>query len=223
MNEYSLHSALKNWYSLPGDQLEVRIKDYIVDISRGDLLIEIQTKNFSSIKKKLSHLVKNHKVRLVHPIPEKKWISKVNKYREVISRRKSPKKGKLTDLFHELIRIPKLVGENNFSLEVLMIDEEEIRFDDGKGSWRRKGVSIIDRKLINVNSKTQFKNKNDYLRFLPANLDETFTNRKLSYSTGISIRTAQRITYCLRKSGVLKVVGRRGKKLRFKRSEETPL
>jgi hypothetical protein len=49
MNEYSLHSAIKNWYSLPGDKFEVRIDDFIVDIVRETLLIEIQTKNFSAI------------------------------------------------------------------------------------------------------------------------------------------------------------------------------
>ena len=60
MNEYSLHTAIKNWYSLPGDKFEVRIDDFIVDIVRDALLIEIQTRNFSAIKKKLKKLLENH-------------------------------------------------------------------------------------------------------------------------------------------------------------------
>ena len=215
MNEYSLHSAIKKWYSLPGDRFEVKIDDYVVDILRGDLLIEIQTKNFSAIKKKLADLVKNNNVRLVHPIPEQKWIIQVNEYDEIIGRRKSPKKGKLTDLFRELIRIPKLISEDKFSLEVLMTNQEEVRCDDGKGSWRRRGASIKDRKLIGVNSRILLNNRNDFLRFLPKNLDEAFTNKGLANSRGISISMAQKITYCLKKSGVIAVKEKKGKELTF--------
>ena len=151
MNEYSLHSAIKNWYSLPGDKFEVRIDGFIVDIVRESLLIEIQTKNFSAIKKKLTKLLENHEVRLVYSIPQQKWIVYVTESGEIVRRRKSPKKGRLSDLFYELVRTPNLIKEENFSLDVLMIEEEEVRCNDGKGSWRR-GVSIKDRKLMNVHS-----------------------------------------------------------------------
>ena len=90
MNEHSLHSAIKEWYTVPGDKFEVKVDDFIIDIARGSLLIEIQTKNFSAIKRKLSNLTKNHKVRLVYPIPERKWIVRVTETGETISRRKSP-------------------------------------------------------------------------------------------------------------------------------------
>jgi hypothetical protein len=50
MNEHSLHSEIKKWYTLPGDRFEVKIDDFIVDIVRHALLIEIQTRNFSAIK-----------------------------------------------------------------------------------------------------------------------------------------------------------------------------
>ncbi len=35
MNEYSLHSALKNWYSLLGDKFEVKMNNFVVDIVRA--------------------------------------------------------------------------------------------------------------------------------------------------------------------------------------------
>jgi hypothetical protein len=58
MNEFSLHSEIKKWYSLPEDQFEVRLGNYIVDILRGDLIIEVQTKNFSAIRGKLETLIR---------------------------------------------------------------------------------------------------------------------------------------------------------------------
>lgn len=215
MNEYSLHSAIKNWYSLPGDRFEARVDEFIVDIVRDRLLIEIQTRNFSAIKKKLTKLLENHEVRLVYPIPQQKWIVHVTESGEIVRRRKSPKRSRLVDLFYELVRTPDLIKEENFSLEVLMIEEEEVRCDDGKGSWRRRGVSIKDRRPMNVDGKTLFKNERDLLRFLSTDPIKPFTNRKLAKLTGVSINLARKITYCLRKMGTITTVGRKGKELIF--------
>jgi hypothetical protein len=205
MNEHSLHSEIKRIYARPGDLFEVKIGNYIVDILRGELMIEVQTKNFSALKEKLQTLIKKHKVRLVYPLPERKWITYVNKENIAVGNRKSPKNGRLTDLFRELIRIPEMLGDYNFSLEVLFIDEEEIRCDDGKGSWRRRGISIKERRLVKVNKYLLFQNKSDYLKILPDNLNEIFTNKEFAKSAKTSVRTARQITYCLRKSGFIEI------------------
>ena len=216
MNEHSLHSEIKNWYSQPGDKFEVKIDDFIVDIVRDALLIEIQTKNFSTIKMKLTKLLENHEIRLVYPIPQLKWIVHVTKRGDVIRRRKSPRKGRLVDLFYELVNTPSLVKEENFSLEVLLIEEEELRCNDGKGSWRRRGTSIKDRRLINVNSRTLFKNEKDFQRFLPNSIIDQFTNKEFAKLSGVPINLARRITYCLRKMGAITPTGKKGKELIFK-------
>jgi hypothetical protein len=217
MNEFSLHLEIKTWYSFPEDLFEVRLGNYIVDILRGDLIIEVQTKNFSAIRGKLETLIKNYKVRLVYPLPEQKRITHISKDNTVTSRRKSPRKGRLTDLFRELVMIPQMIGEDNFSLEVLFIDEEEVRCEDGKGSWRRRGVSIKDRKLIAVNDRILFEKKADFLKVLPKGLSSVFTNRELADLAKISIRTARQITYCLRKSGMIQIVERKGRELTFQK------
>ena len=92
MNEHSLHLDIKKAYSLPGDQFEVKLDNYVVDILRGQLVIEVQTKNFSAIKGKLETLAVKHKVRLVYPLTEKKWITYLTKENSVISKRKSQRK-----------------------------------------------------------------------------------------------------------------------------------
>jgi len=121
----------------------------------------------------------------------------------------------LFDLFYELVRIPNLIKEENFSLEVLMIEEEEIRCNDGKGSWRRRGVSIKDRKLMNVHSKVLFRNEKDFLNFLPSDLTKPFTNRTFAKLSGVSIYLARKITYCLRKMGAVTIAGKNGKELKL--------
>jgi len=215
MTEHSLHSEIKDWYKISGDELEVKVEDFIVDILRGKLLIEIQTGNFSVIKKKLIKLLLNNQVRLVYPIATLKWIVHVSRSGEFIRRRKSPKKGKLIDLFYELVHTASLIGDRNLSLEVLLIEEEEVRCNDGRGSWRRRGVRIKDRKLLNVFDRIIYRDSRDFLEFLPKELDEYFTNKVLALKLGISVKLAQKITYCLRKMGAISIAGKKRNELLF--------
>ena len=215
-NEKSLHASLKKWYAIPGDRLEVKVDNYIIDLVRNDLLIEIQTRNFSAMGKKLKKLVLDYRVRLIHPIATIKWIIKLEGDGEtIISRRKSPKAGNIYNLFDELIRIPDLINSDNFSIELLMIIEEEIRVDDGKGSWRRKGVSISDRRLLEVVKKVKLVDKDDFRIFIPENIDKPFSNKTLSIAVGVHISKVRKATYCLKKMHLIKEVGKKGNELLF--------
>jgi hypothetical protein len=218
MNEHSLHAEIKNWYSVPGDHLETKVDGFIIDIVRGSLLIEVQTRNFFAIKEKLISLLDSHRVRLIHPIPERKHLVQIDTSGEIIRRRKSPRKGKLVDLFSELVSIPTLIRKDNFAIEVLMIEEEETRCNDGKGSWRRRGMSIRDKRLLGVTERVLFRNAEDFLRFVPSDLCGWFTNKKLARKSGISIALARKITYCLRKMGAIIEIGKNGKELKFQRA-----
>ena len=79
LNEKPLHAALKRWVAEPNDRFEVPLDGYFIDVVRDDLLIEIQTGGFSSLKKKLRHLTKKHAVQLVYPIPAEKWLIQLPK------------------------------------------------------------------------------------------------------------------------------------------------
>ena len=221
MTEYSLHAEIKERYSVLGGQVEVKVDDFIVDVVLDDLLIEIQTRNLSAIKKKLGKLLLTNIVRLVYPIAKVKWIIYVSNQGEFIRKRKSPKRGKIIDLFIEMVHLSDLINDKNFSFEVLLIEEEELRSDDGKGSWRRRGVSIKDRKLVKVLDSVIFEDSSDFLKILPNNLGVPFTNRSLANKLDISIRLAQKITYCLRKMNALLVDGKKKRELLFRVSKES--
>ena len=217
MTEYSLHSQVKAWYSIFGDEIEVKVDEgYIIDIIRKNMLIEIQTRNFSSIKKKLIKLLKNNRVRLVYPISKIKWLVYVNNNGELIRKRKSPKTGKIVDLFYELVFLSELAKDENFSFEILLIEEEEERCNDGRGSWRRRGISIKNRKLLRVFENVVFADIQSYHRFLPFKRNEIFTNRLLSNKLGVSLRLARKISYCLRKMELIELYCRKKKKYLFR-------
>jgi hypothetical protein len=220
MTEYSLHAGIKELYSVLGGQVEVKVDDFVVDVVKDGVLIEIQTRNLSIIKKKLAKLISTNQVRLVYPIARIKWIVYVSKSGEFIRKRRSPKKGKIIDFFIEMVYLSDLIINKNFSFEILLIEEEELRCDDGKGSWRRRGVSIKDRKLLKVFDRVIFEDRTDFLKILPDNLGEFFTNRVLAKKLGISIRLAQKITYCLRKMNLIIIVGKKKRELLFRVPKE---
>ncbi|MHA2034914.1 MAG: hypothetical protein ACW972_12205 [Promethearchaeota archaeon] len=211
LRESSFHSALKHWYKEPGDRIEERIDNYIIDIVRGNLLIEIQTANFSSIRKKLEKLTESYEVRLVYPIVRDKLIIKTDVGgNKVISTRNSPLHGTYYDIFNELIRIPHLVPKWNFSIEIMLIQIEEIRKNNNIGNRNRKHWGIYDRKLMNVLERKLFYTPIDFLMLKPTSLKTPFTNVELAHSLEKSVRLARKMSYCLRKMGILKVIGKQG-------------
>src|SRR5215210_5669254 len=211
LNENPLHASLKQWYARPGDQFEVPVDGFVIDIVRDDLLIEIQTRNFSSIKLKLDKLVRSHRVRLIYPIVQEKWIVRLATGKGgAVIRRKSPKKGRLEDLFWELVSVPRLLSNPNFSVEVLMISQEEVRRYDGKRKWRRRGWVIEGRQLLEVLDRRLFGASADWLWFLPAGL-ESFTTVDLATRMNTRRDLAQKVAYCLREGRMIDLIGKRGR------------
>lgn len=210
LSEKSLHAALKKWLGEPGDQFEVKIDGYVIDIVRDGLLIEIQTRHLYAMKAKLGKLLPHHNIRLVHPIAREKWIVRQTAVGDPIGRRKSPKKGRVIDIFAEIVRIPHFLLHRNLVLELLLTKEEEILRDDGRGSWRRKRWSRYDRRLLEVVDRISFSSPTDYSGLLPPDLPTSFTNRELASDLRCHPALARKISYTLRKMGLLSVVGKTG-------------
>jgi hypothetical protein len=212
MQESSLHAALKNHYARSGGLQEVPVDGYLVDVVRQGLLIEIQTGNFTAIKDKLQVLLENHHLLLVYPVAQEKWIVRLPAEGDTpIGRRRSPKRGQVSEIFRELVRIPSLMTHPNLSLEVLLVREEEIRRDDGQGSWRRRGWSIIDHRLLDVLHSHLFQTPQDLLALIPDTLKEPFTSKDLAAAMGVRRYIAQKAAYCLRNMQVITIAGKRGR------------
>jgi hypothetical protein len=211
LNEKPLHASLKEWYAQPEDQFEVAVDGFVIDIVRDDLLLEIQTRNLASIKSKLKDLARSHQIRLIYPIAQEKWIVKLAQDDgSGTTRRKSPKRGRVEDLFWEMVSFPQLLANANFSLEVLMIREEEVRRYEGKRNWRRRGWVTEERRLLGVVEQRLYEDPADWRAFLPKDL-ETFTARDLAEAIGVRIQLAQKMVYCLRKVTVIKLMGKQGR------------
>jgi hypothetical protein len=211
-NEKSLHAALKQWYARPGDRLEIRVDGFIIDLVREDLLVEVQTGSFSPLKRKLFALVQTHPVRLVFPIAQEKWIVQQPKNEhEAPSRRKSPYHGRVEHVFAQLVYIPALIMHPNFSLEILLTREEELRRFDEKKGWRRKGWVTVERRLLEVVDRRISHSVDELVSLLPMEPTASFTVREAAKAMRQPVWLAQKTVYCLKEMGVISLTGRKGR------------
>jgi hypothetical protein len=191
----------------------------VVDLLRGTQVIEVQTASFASIRDKLRTLVAHHHLLLIYPVAREKWIVKVDDDgQHQLSRRKSPKRGRVEEVFAELVSFPELIAHPNFALEVLLIQEEEVRRYDGRRAWRRRGWVTQERRLLQVVGSHLFEQPADMARLLPADLDQPFSTKDLARASGLARRLAQKMAYCLRNMGALEVRGKAGRALLYVRT-----
>ena len=224
LNEKSLHSALKHWYARPGDLLEFRLDGYIVDILRGDHVIEIQTGNFASIKRKMRDLSSRHRVTLIYPVAYERWIVEVPRpLSGAIVRRKSPKRQAVHQLFEELVSFPDLLNCPNFSIEVVSIQEEQLRRYDRQWRGNRRTWRIVERRLLSVLERFVFEAPQDLWQLIPRTLPDPFDTSHLASVLGYSRWFAQKIAYCLRQSGVIAAIGKRGNSVVYSRLTPPPV
>lgn len=208
LNEGPLHASLKEWYRRPGDNVEQPLEGFVIDLVRDDILVEIQTGGFSAMRKKFDHLLDRHPIRLVHPIASEKWVIKIDSQGENLSRRKSPKRGLAADVCSELVSFPSLLSHPNFTLEIVMVQVDEVRSEDAKKGWRRGGWVIDERRLVDVVEHIVLHEPHDLIKLLPEKLPDPFTTADLAQTLGRPRRMAQEVAYCLKTAGAVDTASR---------------
>lgn len=220
--ERSLHAQLKQWLAEPGDRLEVAIGGKVVDLVRSDgELVEVQTGNLCKLAPKVLALAASgRKVRVVHPIAAETTIRRLDpKTEELVSTRRSPKRGDLYDLFEELTQAPGLIAARNLSVEVLLVRAIETKIRDGSGSWWRKGDRKVDRELVEVISSRVMRTKGQWLALIPKSLPEPWSSVSLGAALGIEPYRARKILYCMARDGLLDQSGLDGRRKLYSRAK----
>ncbi len=222
LNEGPLHQALKSLYTGVDAVQEVSVGSYVADV-RGadDVLYEIQTGGFASLKKKLVALVEHHRVVLVHPIAQVRYIVKLPVCEDdEATRRRSPKRGSIADIVSELVSIPRLLNHPNFELEVVLIEEDEFRVFEPDKVRGKRGWRVVQRRLVEVLERHRFCSAADLFCLVPGELPETFTTRDLAEAMRQPRWIAQKLAYCLREAGEITLSGKEGNALCYTMSKK---
>ena len=223
--EFSLHRELKERYATGDAEVEVRHGSYRVDVVRGRELVEIQHSGLSAIRNKVEELLATHKVRVVKPlVTSKLLVKRKKKAGPVVDRRWSPKRQTLIDAFDELVSFAKLLPHKRLTMEIVPVVVEEWR-RPGHGRRRRRRDNdfvIEDRILLETESPVEICRPADLLRLLPETPPRVFDTAELAEKLCVKRWIAQRIAYCLRESGVIRQVDKRGNALVYRLQARKP-
>jgi hypothetical protein len=184
-----------------------------IDVVRDQELIEIQHGSLAAIRRKIHQLLADHHVRVVKPIVvQKQLVKRSGKGRRIVTRRQSPKRGSVLDLFQELVYFRDVFPHRALVLEVPLITVEEWRYPGhGRRRWRRRDDhQIEDQKLLTVQAVHIFRTTADLAALVAHGLPTPFRTSDLAQSRQIPIWFARQIAYCLRETGATRVVGRQG-------------
>lgn len=210
LNEGSLHVALKDHYAEPGDEFEVPLNGFVIDIRRGDQLIEIQTTALGAMGRKLDRLLPEYEILLIHPIAVRTRLQRPGK-----KPRLSPKKASIYNLFDELVSIPTLLDHPNLTVDVALVNVTKVQEVDPKARRGRGGFRTIDRRLDEMLSIERFDTTADLTRLIPDDLPGEFTTADLADCAGIQRGLAQKMAYCMRPLGLFVETGRGRSGIRY--------
>ncbi len=217
LNEGPLHAALKATYAANGGEEEVAVDQFVADAVRNGTMFEVQTGSFSGLSRKMRTLADVGPVVLVHPIARNTTIVKQGEGQA--KPRKSPKHGALVHIVNQLVYLPQMLNHPNFSVEVVLTDEVELRTYDPKKNRRRGGWRVMERQLVDIVDGVRLNQMAQLYDFLQSDLAEPFGTKELALALQQPVALARKMAYCLRHAGVTEIAGKQGNALLYRNVE----
>lgn len=212
LSEKTVHAILKNYYEPNEDRQEIPIENYVADIYSDGEIIEIQTRQFNKLRDKLQTFLSLYPVTVVYPIPREKWLIWVDEESgELSKKRKSPAKGNPYVAFVELYKIKMYLKDPNLRLRLVLIDMEEYRLLNGWSKDKKKGSTRYDRIPTQLVEEVEINCPEDYMQFVPYELEDDFTTKDFAKAAHIPVSLAQTVLNILYYVGTVERVGKQGR------------
>ncbi len=192
LQEKLLHRIIKYYFENDVIYHEMKVGPFYVDILKGQEIIEVQTRSFNKLRKKLDFFLPNYQVTIAYPIPYIKWLYWIDENTgEVSSKRKSPKKGTIYDAIFELYKIKPYLNHSNLRICLLLMNMEEYRTLNGWSINKKRGSSRYNRIPIELVNEVYINSPFDYQLFLPSNLPLNFTSKDYQKLSPLNQHNAQ--------------------------------
>lgn len=211
LSEKTVHAILKNYYEPDEDRQEIPIENYVADIYADGEIIEIQTRQFNKMRNKLEAFLPLYPVTIVYPIPREKWLIWIDEESgELSKKRKSPARGNVYIAFPELYKIKMFLKDPNLRIKLVFLDMEEYRLLNGWSKDKKKGSSRYDRIPTELVEEVDITCLQDYMQFIPYELEDEFTSRDFARAAHINVQLAQTVLNILYHVGVITRTGKKG-------------
>ena len=220
LSEKTVHAILKNYLQPDEDHHEIPIEGYVADIYNDGEIIEIQTRQFDKMRNKLKTFLPLYPVTIVYPIPREKkliWIDEESG--ELSSPRKSPLKGTRYTVFPELYKIKMYLKNPNLRLKLILMDMEEYKLLNGWSKDKKKGSTRFDRIPTELVEEVEITCIEDYMQFVPYELEGEFTVKEFAKAAHIPVKLAGMVVNILHHTDTLERIGKKGNAYLYKIKE----
>ncbi|MCR5753721.1 MAG: hypothetical protein K6G30_02750 [Acetatifactor sp.] len=220
LSEKTVHAVLKEYLEPREECQEQKVGSFYADIHNENGIMEIQTRSFRNLRKKLAYFLKIEKVTIVYPIPYTKWVWWLNEETgELTGGRKSPKKGTPYLILYELYQIMDFLQEPNLKLRLVFMDMEEIKLLNGCSYNKKRGAHRYDRIPKALVEEIEITGIKDYVKLIPESLLGEFTVKDFKKAAKLSDSAAAKGIYVLMKVGVIERIGKKGRAYLYQRKE----
>ena len=215
MGEKGVHAVLKRFYQPDVSAHELKIGRFVADAATADGgLLEVQTGQFSPLRRKLAVFLEKYEVTVVHPAYGTRWVCTADPETGALSpRRRCGRPESAWKLFYTLPAIREFLGRPNLHFIVPVLEVSEWRV---KGDRRRSRRDRVPKALL---AEYTFAHPADFLTLLPEELSEPFTSADLARAAGIPLGDAQMYLYLVHQIGLLDRIGKRGHAYLYARAE----
>ncbi len=186
----------------------------IADILTDGTIFEVQTGGFAPLKDKVAWYLTHtpYCVTVVHPIPAVRYLSWIDPADgTVISRRRSPKRGRVRDVARELYYLSDCIGNPRVSVRLLLLELEEYRLADGWSHDGKRGSNRYERFPTALLGDVTLTTPADYAAFFLPDAwtnsvrDTPFTAADYARATGIRGRATYGMLRLLVQLGLVTV------------------
>lgn len=219
MAEKSVHATLKYYFAPNEKYHEVKIGTFIADICMDGEIIEIQTRQFYSMKKKLeTYLINDYDVTIVYPVCEENTIIWIDTETGELSKsRKVKQKKKYNQILVEMYGIRELLTDGRIHFAIVKLETEDYRYLDGFGKDKKIRATKTDKYPVDLIDDIRIDGIEDYKMFLPEDLPDRFDAKTFGKLTGLSGGDENTGLRVLETVGVVQKEGKEGRKFIYKR------
>ncbi|MBR5448466.1 MAG: hypothetical protein IKV43_00620 [Clostridia bacterium] len=183
LSEKTMHRMLKLYYEPDESLHEIECFGSVADVKNDGGIIEIQRASLAYLIPKLERFLPHSPVTVVHPIVAKKRVRRLNtETGEITSSGRTVKGKTVFDSAFEIYKIRKFIGNEGFTLILLLLDCDEYKVHDPRARRGRGGDHRVECIPTDVIAEYILCDPTDYLALLPDDLADGFTAEEFKKS-----------------------------------------
>ena len=183
LSEKTMHRMLKLCYEPDESLHEIECFGSVADVKNDGGIIEIQRASLAYLIPKLERFLPHSPVTVVHPIVAKKRVRRLDtETGEITSSGRTVKGKTVFDSAFEIYKIRKFIGNEGFTLILLLLDCDEYKVHDPRARRGRGGDHRVECIPTDVIAEYILCDPTDYLALLPDDLADGFTAEEFKKS-----------------------------------------